>query len=128
MGTEKFSIINTTKGKLPRLPFVLYKNKILGKKYELSLTFIGEKKIQSLNRIYRNKNTPTDILSFSIEKDLGEIFICLKVAKKRSVEFQREYKNFISFLFIHSAVHLLGYDHGEPMEKIEKKYRKHFKI
>jgi len=125
---DNFSITNKTKGKLPRLPFVEFKNKILGKKYVLSLVFISEKEIHSLNKKYRNVDSPTDILSFPYNKKTGEIFICEKKAKIKAKEFERKYDNFVSFLFIHGCVHLLGYDHGNKMEKIEVKYRKYFKV
>ena len=125
---ENFSITNTTKGSLPRLPFELFKNKILGKKYDLSLVFVGEKKIQILNYKYRKINKSTDILSFSISKNSGEIFICEKSALKKAKEFEMSYKTFLPFLFIHGLVHLLGYDHGNTMEKKELIYRKYFKI
>ena len=125
---EKFSIINETKGKLPSLPFVQIKNKILGENYELDLIIVDEKKIYSLNKTYRNVNSSTDILSFPISENAGEIFICEKIAEKKAVDFERKYNNFIAFLFIHGCVHLLGHDHGDEMEKIETKYRKVFKI
>jgi len=130
MKTEdnKFSITNTTKGKLPSLPFVQFKNKILGKNYELSLVFVDNKQIHFLNKFYRKVNKPTDILSFPLNKKSGEIFICQKIAKNKAKDFEREYKNFIAFLFIHGCVHLLGYDHGDKMETIEEKYRKIFKV
>jgi probable rRNA maturation factor len=128
MKEEKFSIINETKGRLPSLPFVQIKNKILGKKYELDLIFVCEKKISALNKTYRKLNKPTDILSFPIDKNSGEIFICEKIAKKKAKDFEREYENFIAFLFIHGNVHLLGYDHGNKMETVETKFRKIFKI
>ena len=125
---DNFSIVNETKGRLPSLPFSLYKNKILGKKYELDLIFVNEKKIRALNKTFRKKDSSTDILSFPIDKNLGQIFICEKIAKKKAKEFEREYNNFIAFLFIHGAVHLLGHEHGNKMEKLEGKYRKIFKI
>ena len=125
---ETFSITNETKGTLPTVPFVLYKNKILGVKYDLSLVFVEEKKIQKLNKQYRNIDKPTDILSFSLSKNSGEIFICQKVSKVQAKEFERSYKNFIPFLLIHGMVHLLGYDHGNKMEKEEEKWRKYFGI
>ncbi len=123
-----FSITNETKGKLPGLPIVLYKNKILGKKYDLSLVFVGEKKIRELNKKYRKINKPTDILSFSLSKNSGEIFMCREIAKIQAKEFERSYNNFFPFLLIHGMVHLSGYDHGNKMEKEEIKYRKYFKI
>ena len=125
---EKFSLTNTTKGKLPSLPFVLYKNKILGKEYSLSLVFVGEKAIHALNKKYRKIDSSTDILSFPFDKNSGEIFICHKIAEKKAKDFERKYDNFIAFLFIHGCAHLLGYDHGNKMEKIEEKYRKIFKV
>jgi probable rRNA maturation factor len=104
------------------------KKAILGDKYELSLVFITAKKIKNLNKIYRNINKPTDILSFPLSKTSGEIFICPAEAKKMMLEFKRSYKNFLAFLFIHGLVHLKGYDHGCEMEKLEIKFRKKFKI
>jgi len=125
---ESFSITNKTKGKLPSLPFVKIKEKILGKDYSLSLSFIGPKAIKSLNSTYRKVNKPTDILSFPLSKKEGEIFICPKIAIVKAVKFQRNQTNFLFFLFIHGLVHLSGYDHGKKMEAVENKYRKYFHI
>lgn len=133
---ENFLIFNETKGAPQNtgVPFVIYKNKILGKKYQLNLIFVNDKKIHQLNKTYRKVNKPTDILSFPIDKESGEIFICEKIAKNKAKDFDlpaqagREYNNFISFLFIHGCVHLLGYDHGDKMEAVEIKFRKLFKI
>ncbi len=125
---EIVSITNLTKGKLPSLPFDDFKNKILGEKYELSIVFVNKNKIQELNDMYRKLNEPTDILSFSLSKDSGEIFICEEIAKIKSKEFERKENNFLQFLFIHGMVHLLGYDHGAKMEKEEIKYRRFFSI
>jgi probable rRNA maturation factor len=125
---NNFSIINKTKGKLTSLPFVDMKEKILGKNYDLSLVFIDEKKIHELNKKHRSVDSATDILSFPLDKKSGEIFICPTKTKEMAKEFNREYKNFLAFLFIHGLVHLLGFDHGDKMEKVEIKYRKIFKI
>ena len=104
------------------------KDKILGKDYDLSWAFISPKKIQKLNLIYRNINKPTDILSFPLSKIDGEMYICLSEARKEAKKFDREYENFLRFLFIHGCVHLKGYDHGSTMERIEAKFRKQFGI
>ncbi len=128
VSSENFSITNKTKGKLLSLPFVEFKDKVLGEKYELALTIVGKKKIHSLNKTYRNVDSPTDILSFPLEKESGEIFICQEIAKKKAIKFERLYNNFLPFLFIHGLVHLKGYDHGDKMEKEEIKYRKFFNI
>lgn len=128
LDTNNFSIKNKTKGKLLSLPFVQLKESILGEKYDLSLTFISKKEIHSINKKYRNVDSPTDILSFPLDKKSGEIFICQEIAKKKAPSFERNYSNFLTFLFIHGLVHLKGYDHGDKMEKVEKKYRKIFNI
>ena len=125
---ENFTIINKTNGKLPRLPFADIKNHILGESYSLSLVIISEKEIHKLNKEYRKVDNPTDILSFEVDKELGEMFICLSKAKEKAILFERTYNNFLSFLFIHGCVHLLGFDHGTKMEKLEEKYRRHFKV
>ena len=108
--------------------FEQIKKAVLGDKYELSLVFTTAKKIQNLNRIYRNINKPTDILSFPLSDECGEIFICRTEAKKMAKEFGRQYENFLDFLLIHGLVHLKNYDHGPKMEKQEEKFRKKFGI
>lgn len=121
-----FSILNTTKGKLPRLYFVDIKNAALGKQYDLSLVFIGGTKSRRLNRVYRGKDKATNILSFELSKNSGEIFIDLNLAKKQAKKFERKENNFIGFLFIHGLMHLKGMDHGDRMEKAEAKLRTRF--
>ena len=127
MSTE-FSVTNETRGKTPRISFGKMKDAILGKKYELSLVFTTATRIKKLNYIYRGKNKSTDILSFSISENVGEIYISLADAKKEAKKFDRELTNFVSFLFIHGAVHLKGYDHGGTMVSIEAQYRKRFGV
>jgi len=104
------------------------KDAVLGKDYDLSVVFVGKTKIQSLNKTYRKMDSPTDILSFPLSEKSGEIYICLDVADKKSLEFERSPRNFLDFLFIHGLVHLLGHDHSDAMEKIEEKFRKKFNI
>ena len=121
-------IKNTTKGKLPSLPFADILNEVLGEKYELSLVFIGKKKSRSLNKEWRDKDKATNILSFPLSKTEGEIFINLATAREQSSKFDRGYTNFIAFLFIHGLHHLKGYKHGSTMEKKETIIRDKFNI
>jgi probable rRNA maturation factor len=125
---ESFSIQNTTKGKLPSLPFLELKESILGKNYTLSCVFVGDALSKKLNRTYRGKNKPTNVLSFPLSKTEGEIFLNLKLAKKEAPKFEEKYKNFVGFLFIHGLLHLKGLDHGSRMERAEKLARKKFGI
>lgn len=124
--SETFTLKNTTKGKLPSLPFVHMKENALGKDYELTLVFVGPKKAQELNMLYRNKNYTPNILSFPLSKTSGEIIICPAKAKTEIKKFERTYEKFIGFLFIHGLIHLKGFNHGSRMEKAEAKFRKEF--
>ncbi len=102
--------------------------KVLGKKYELSLVFIGDKLSRRLNKTHRGINKPTDILSFTLDKESGEIFINLNYSKKKAKQFDREFQNYIKFLFIHGLFHLKGYEHSSRMESEEIRIRKLFNI
>lgn len=128
MEDSKFSISNKTKGKLPRLPFAQIKERVLGKKYELSLVFTGDRVSRRLNRQYRGKDKPTNVLSFNVTETTGEIFINLRQVKRETKKFGEKYENLVGFLFIHGLLHLKGLEHGSTMERAEKKLRKQFKI
>jgi len=123
-----FSINKTIKGKPPRLPFLQIKEAVLGKTYDLSLIFIGSTRSKTLNKTYRNKDKPANILSFPLSKNEGEIFIDLKEAAHTSKKFDRKYKNFIALLFIHGLLHLKGFAHGSKMESKEEKLIKKFNL
>jgi len=123
---SNISILNKTKGKLPRLPFVQLKNKILGEEYDLSLVFITSKESHKINLAYRGKDKPTNVLSFPLEKNSGEIFIDQKTSTKDAPNFDMSPTKFIQFLVIHAMLHLKGFEHGSTMEKQEKKFLKIF--
>ena len=125
---EHFSIKQTIKGKLPSLPFEGLKNTILGKRYTLSLVFIGDKRSQKLNTRYRKKNKPANILSFPLSDSLGEIFINPHEARRHASQFNMTEIQFIGYLFIHGLLHLKGYEHGGTMSKEEKKFLKKFNM
>jgi len=114
--TDNFSISKTVKAPLPRVPFLKIKERVLGKNYDLSLVFCGDKLSQKLNRTYRQKDYSTNVLSFPISKNSGEIFINLRRLKGFSV----------SHLFIHGLLHLKGMQHGDRMETREKTLLKAF--
>lgn len=122
------TIRNTTKGKLPRLPFAKMTDAVLGKEYDCSLVVVSGAKSRALNRTYRGKDTPTNILSFPLDEHEGEIFLDLKKARGDAPLFGRTYTNFIAFLYVHALFHLKGLDHGTKMENAEKKIRTQFHI
>jgi probable rRNA maturation factor len=124
--TEFLTINNTTKGKLPSLPFVYMKNTILGEKYELGVSFLSAHKQKKLNIQYRNINKTTNILSFPLSKNSGDITFDLVKVKKDAHLFNMTYKKFLQYLFIHGLLHLKGLDHGAIMDRQEKKFLKMF--
>ena len=125
---DSFSIVNTTRNTLPHVPFLQMKDAVLGKNYSLSLVFIGETKSKKLNFSYRGVNRPTNVLSFPIDKKIGEVFITPKVVKQQTKEFGRKFPNLVAFLFIHGLLHLKGMGHGSTMERAEVQLRRKFKI
>jgi rRNA maturation RNase YbeY len=110
--TEDFSLLNLTKvkGTPEGAPFKALKRKVLGNSYTLSLVFCGDALSKRLNREYRGKDKPTNVLSFPITKKSGEIFINLRRTKPFGV----------IFLFIHGLLHLKGMQHGATMERAEQ--------
>jgi probable rRNA maturation factor len=125
---DNLTITRETTGKLPRLPFLRMKDSILGKDYELSLVFIGRNRAIQMHKDWKSKNDPVNILSFPFSKNEGEIYISLEKARKECKNFDRDYENYLAFLFIHGCVHLKGYTHGSKMENLERKYRTEFGI
>lgn len=123
-----FSLVNHTRHALPRVSFCDIKNNILGKRYALSLALIGEKRIHTLNRTYRGKDAPTDILSFPLSKEAGEIVLCPTRAKHYAKKFNMSERDFFAFLFIHGCLHLKGLTHGKKMESAENSALRAFNI
>jgi probable rRNA maturation factor len=83
---------------------------------------VGKKRMCTLNKTYRQKDYATDVLSFTADKNLGEIFINPNVAQSKSKNFEMSYGNYLLFLVIHALLHLKGLDHGDKMEKYELTY------
>lgn len=123
---EKNLTVLRKRSPIPSLPFLLVKEKILGKNYDLTVIFCSPKESQERNRAYRQKDYPTNILSFPLEKNEGEIYICLSIARRDAKKFNMSYEKFLHLLFIHGCLHLKGLDHGSTMDGLEVKYLKQF--
>lgn len=129
--SEQVLLANETKVKLPRgfsIPIQALKDRLLGKTYMLNVIFIGDAHSRKLNRSYRSKDKPTNILSFSIDKKEGELYVNLAQVKREVKLFERPFENLILFLLIHGMLHLKGFDHGSRMEAKEKAARTFFHI
>lgn len=110
-----------------KLPFEKIRSDILGKKYELSLVIVGTKRIRTLNKKFRNKDYATDVLSFELSKNSGEIFICPIIAKSKSGKFGMDFENYLLFLVIHACLHLKGMEHSSKMNRYEFTYHSRYR-
>lgn len=104
---------------------------------ELTIIFIRDAAMQQLNRDYRGKDKPTDVLSFAYHESddgfaesdthLGDVVISVETAARYAAEFGLTFDREIEHLIIHGTLHLAGYDHetdhGE-MNRLERKLRK----
>lgn len=110
------------KGLIPSVPYLSIKEKILGKNYDLTIVFCTPKESKERNDVYRDKSYPTNILSFPLSKDEGEIYISLATVRRDAKKFEMSYAKFLHLLVIHGILHLKGLAHGSTMEKLEDKY------
>lgn len=93
---------------------------------ELTLRLVNEEEIQTLNKSFRKKNTPTNVLSFPMEEPdyLGDIVLCEKVIAREAKEQKKKPIAHWAHMVIHSVLHLQGYDHmkvkdAQKMEALE---------
>lgn len=121
------------------MPFILTKNQ---DKIYINLTLVGSEKIRKMNSEFRNVNKVTDVLSFPMldmrngklngeldpsdfEYDqngeqvicLGSVVICPEVCEKQALEYGHSIEREAAFLFVHSMLHLLGFDHIEAEDE-----------
>lgn len=105
--------------------FRLTKIKVLKpeqKNISVGLLFSDKEEIWQLNKKYRNKDFPTDVLSFHADPEmdnnyLGDIVICYQICQDQSIKYEHSLRREISFLFLHGLLHLIGYDHEEKEEE-----------
>lgn len=99
---------------------------------EVSITFVTNDRIQEINREYRDKDRPTDVISFAMEelgegevelvgadmpRVLGDIIISVAKAKEQAEEYGHSLMRELGFLAVHGFLHLLGYDHESPEDE-----------
>lgn len=101
---------------------------------ELSVTFVDNDRIQEINREYRGKDKPTDVISFALEelgegeiqisganmpRVLGDIIISTDKAREQAADYGHSVERELGFLAVHGFLHLLGYDHETEAEEKE---------
>lgn len=125
---ETFSLSNTMRAARPRVPFKIIKEKILGKKYSLSVSLVGAATMKKMNRTFRKKNASTDILAFPLSEASGEILLHLPSVKKKAPQFGLTEREYLTYVFIHGCLHLKGMNHGRTMERVEDRWCRRFVI
>ena len=96
----------------------------------VTLAFVENKKIKQLNRDFRQKDAPTDVLSFFMGEDgpdgvhyLGDIIISPAIAMKQCLRKTHGLEREIEILTIHGFHHLLGYEHDKDIEGEDERIR-----
>ena len=99
-----------------------------GARGTITVAVVPDGRVRELNRRYRRKNAPTDVLSFPADEpgDLGDVVIALGVAKRQATAAGHSLNTEFRVLALHGLLHLLGYDHerddGE-MRRLERRLR-----
>ena len=93
----------------------------------LSLLLTNNQNIQVINRDFRDKNTPTDVISFAYHETedfnigpydtLGDIIISLERVEEQAAEYNHSFKREFYYVLTHGILHILGYDHIEEEDK-----------
>ena len=129
---SKAEILNIVEEVLKTVEYKFTKN------HQLNLSFVSSEEMKLLNKTYRNKDKPTNVLSFEMppnfpvgdEKTLiGEIALCEEIIYEESKKYKKNFENRLKHMIIHGLLHLIGFDHvnkdeGNKMESVEKKIMK----
>jgi rRNA maturation RNase YbeY len=106
------------------VPFGKLTQRILGKRYALSLVVCGDTLATRLNAQYRRKTYSPNVLSFPLSRNEGEIILNVRKAEREAQAFGTTAKQRLLFLFIHGCLHLAGYKHGNKMDRLEQLHLK----
>lgn len=104
---------------------------------EVSITIVDNKRIQEINREYRDKDYATDVISFAMEDEhedelfvdideemdlprvLGDLFLSIEKTKEQAEEYGHSFERELGFLTVHGFLHLNGYDHMNEADEKE---------
>ena len=142
MKTDKIRVIITNAQKKVRVPtglrmlirrscIAVLRNENFEGAAEISVTFVDNAEIRKLNAQYRDKDAETDVLSFPMGSDgeydtnldtgakiLGDVVLSIEKAVEQADLYGHGLEREVGYLTVHSVLHLLGYDHMEPQDKM----------
>lgn len=146
---EKLEVTEEIIEKITKVSEFALREEGVTEEYQISLLFVDNEEIRSINNETRNIDRATDVLSFpmldfdegKVYKDmyigfnfdetykdgnelvLGDMVLSLERAKEQSVDFGHSYEREVCYLVIHSILHLLGYDHMIEEDKVKMRGR-----
>lgn len=102
----------------------------------LTIALSGDRAVRTLNRDFRGKDKPTNVLSFPADEPdyLGDVILAHGVVEQEAQEQKKSFTDHTTHLVVHGVLHLLGYDHetgeedAKKMEALEKRILKSLKI
>lgn len=92
-----------------------------------SIVFVDDNQIHQLNKTYRNKNKPTDVLAFAMQEGefagvspnvLGDVVVSVPTAAKQAVRADHPLMEEVTMLLVHGLLHLLGWDHDTDAKDV----------
>ena len=147
MKNDKIRVIITNSQKKVRVPtgmrmlirrscIAVLRNEEFEGPAEVSVTFVDNDEIRKLNAQYRDKDIETDVLSFPMGCDgeydtnpgtgakiLGDVVLSMEKAMDQANLYGHSLDREVGYLTVHSMLHLLGYDHMEPLDKVHMRER-----
>jgi probable rRNA maturation factor len=95
----------------------------------VTVALVPDSRVRALNRQYRKKDAPTDVLSFPADEpdELGDVLISVGVARRQALAAGHAFATELRILALHGLLHLLGYDHERDdgqMARLERRLRR----
>lgn len=132
MDSLNINVINDDEHPIPNKDLLLKCLQLVAEKHnishaEVNVSIVSKVEIQQINKQFRNKDKPTNIISFEFEKPqglpddiaddfLGDIVIAPMIIEKEAKEQNKKLNDHWQHIFIHGLLHLLGYDHQDDQE------------
>lgn len=131
---EKLTVDEELAGFLAGVAEAVLRSEEYTEQAEVSLVFVDDMYIHSLNSEYRGIDSPTDVLSFAMlegetiagqeeELILGDVVVSLETARRQADEYGHSFRRETSYLIAHGVLHLLGYDHKDEKGREEMRLK-----
>lgn len=104
---------------------------LAGCRGQVNVLIAGNRRLRALNRAFRGKDKPTDVLSFPGDREGGDIAISADLARRNARVYGHSTLNELRILILHGMLHLAGHDHerdGGRMARLESRLRSHLKL